>query len=136
MTRWKIQGLRYGIVGIVSNLVLYMSYLLFTSLGVGHKTAMTVLYVVGVLQSFYFNKRWSFSHDGLASSALVRYLATYAFFYLLNIGSLFLFVDQLGLPHAWVQALTMLAIIVPLFLAQRYWVFPQTPQRMSVGEPT
>ena len=136
MTRWKIQGLRYGIVGIVSNLVLYMSYLGFTSLGVGHKTAMTVLYVVGVLQSFYFNKRWSFSHDGVASSALFRYLFTYAFFYLLNVASLFLFVDRLGLPHAWVQALTMLAIIVPLFLVQRYWVFPQASQRMSVGEPT
>ena len=134
MTRWNIQGLRYAIVGVVSNVALYLLYLVFAGLGVGHKTAMSFLYVVGVLQSFYFNKRWSFSHEGTASLALVRYLATYAFFYLLNLASLSLFVDRLGLAHTWVQGLTMLAIVVPLFLVQKYWIFPQVSQRMSISD--
>lgn len=130
MTQVQTRGqfLRYAIIGIASNVLLYILFLVFTGLGLGHKTAMTCLYGVGVVQSFYFNKRWSFGHDGASHIALVRYLLVYISFYIFNLGALYLFVDRLGFSHALVQGLTMLAIIVPIFLLQKFWVFPKATQ--------
>jgi putative flippase GtrA len=120
---WRIQGLRYIIVGLASNLVLYLFYLLFTTVGIGHKTAMTLLYLIGTLQTFFFNKRWTFEHDGATHKALMRYIAAYAFGYLLNLLVLLVLVDQHGLPHQWVQGVMIISLATMLFLLQRYWIF-------------
>ena len=44
------QAFRFAVVGFSSNLVLYLVYLGLTSIGLGYKIAMSILYVVGVLQ--------------------------------------------------------------------------------------
>lgn len=120
------QLVRYGIVGIASNASIYVLYLVITWLGVGPKLAMTALYLLGVTQSFVFNKKWSFRFSGSTAPALVRYLIAYAIGYGVNLTALMLFVDQLGLPHQPVQGVMIVVIASLLFLAQRYWVFPQT----------
>lgn len=123
--QWEVQFVRYVFVGFASNAVLYVAYLTFTYFGMGHKTAMTLLYVIGVLQTFHFNRRWSFGHEGRGSSAFVRYATAYLTGYALNLVALLLLVDQLGWPHQWVQGGMILALAVMLFLLQRYWVFPR-----------
>lgn len=123
MTSWHIQGLRFAIVGLTSNLVLYLFYLTLTGLGLGHKTTMTLLYTIGILQTFFFNKRWTFEHDGATRKAFIRYLAAYAFGYLLNLLVLLILVDQQGLPHQWVQGIMIITLAGMLFLLQRYWIF-------------
>ena len=121
------QFIRYAVVGLVSNGVLYLAYLALTWAGMGHKTAMTLLWAVGVLQTFLFNRKWSFRHDGAASPAMLRYFAIYGFGYVLNFFVLLVLVDYLHLPHEIVQGVMTFALAVMLFLLQRYWVFrPET----------
>lgn len=121
--KWHIQLSRYAMVGLASNASGYLLYLLFTYMGIGHKTAMSLLYAVGVGQTFYFNRSWSFEHNGRASSALIRYATAYAFGYALNLAALMLLVDSWGWPHQWVQAALIFVLAGTLFLLQRYWVF-------------
>jgi putative flippase GtrA len=54
------QVVRYIIVGVVSNTIGYLLYLALTQLGVGHKTAMSGLYFIGVGMNFYLNRSWTF----------------------------------------------------------------------------
>lgn len=117
------QFVRYALVGLGSNLLLYLAYLLLTSLGVGHKTAMSLIYAVGVAQTFLFNRHWSFRHLGGLQSSFARYLFSYAFGYALNFAVLWLAVDQLGLPHQIVQGVMVFAVALLMFLMQKYWVF-------------
>jgi len=117
------QILRYAIVGLVSNALLYILYLVITWFWVGPKTAMSLLYLVGVLQTFYFNRKWSFGHSGMIYTAFIRYIATYAFGYLINLAALMFFVDKLGWSHQLVQGVMIIMVAVMLFLLQRYWVF-------------
>ena len=123
------QFLKYALVGLVSNGVSYLLYLLATELGVGPKLAMTVLYLLGLVQTFVFNKSWSFRFAGAATSALVRYVTAYAIGYAINFIALMLLVDQAGLPHQLVQGMMIMVVAVMLFVAQRYWVFPATLSR-------
>ncbi len=119
------QFIRYVVVGVASNAVIYVAYLLLTQLGMGPKLAMSLLYGVGVLQTFVFNKKWSFRFEGAATPALVRYLVVYAVGYAANLLGLMLLVDQAELPHQLVQGVMIFIVAIMLFTAQRYWVFRQ-----------
>ena len=118
------QLVRYGIVGLASNGVLYLVYLLLTSLGVGHKLAATLGYALGVAQTYFFNKTWSFGHTGESRAAFVRYVLAYLSGFVLNIAVLATFVDVMGYPHQLVQGVMILVLAGYLFLLQKYWVFP------------
>lgn len=119
------QFFRYAIVGLASNLVGYLLYIVLTGVGIGPKLAMSVLYAVGVLQTFVFNKNWSFGFNGAATPALVRYATIYALGYVINFVILLLLVDQSGLPHQWVMAGLVVFMAVFFFAGQKFWVFRQ-----------
>ncbi len=119
------QFIRYAVVGLASNGISYLLYLGATGLGIDPKVAMTGVYLVGVLQTFVFNKRWSFHFDGAARPALIRYAIAYVFGYVVNLLALLILVDQARLPHQLIQGVMILVVAVILFFAQRYWVFPQ-----------
>ena len=119
-----LQLVRYGIVGVVTNGLLFSGYLLLSSAGMGAKGAMTLLYVPGVLLAFVANRSFTFRHDGRIPTSLVRYLATYAFGYAFNLASLVVFVDILGLPAKIVVLALIFVTAGLLFVLQRCWVFP------------
>ena len=129
------QFIRYATVGLGSNIVLYLAYLALTAAGIESKLAMTLLYVLGVVQTFAFNKRWSFRHGGVRGATFVRYCASYALGYLINLGVLLVFVDRLGYPHQAVQGVMILALAILLFLLQKYWVFRPTAASSYTTEP-
>ena len=123
MRKTSGQFIRYAIVGIVSNIIGFLLYLVLTAAGMDYKLAMTILYGVGVAQTFLFNKRWSFSYQGMAHAAFVRYIVAYALGYLLNLTVLLIFVDQFLLPHQAVQAVAIVLVAISLFLMHKFWVF-------------
>ena len=115
--------IRFALVGLVSNLLIYATYLLITALGTGHKTAMTVLYVTGVCMTFVFNRNWTFTHDGHVTKAFLGYVALYAVGYVANFGVLYALVDRLGYDHRWVQGTMIIVLAVFFFTAQKFLVF-------------
>ena len=117
---------RFAIVGVVSNAALFLLYLLLTQFGVGPKLAASVTYAIGVLQTFAFNRSWSFRHAEAPAPALVRYVTAYALGYAVNIIGLHLLVDLGGFPHQWVQGVMIIAVAALLFTLQKFWVFPRT----------
>jgi putative flippase GtrA len=124
MKKTARQFVRYAIVGLVSNGVGFLLYLGLTFAGMEHKTAMTLLYAIGVLQSFLFNKRWSFQHGGVHGPAFLRYCIAYGVGYVVNLLGLIVLVDYEGYPHEIVQAFMVVSLAVMLFLFQKFWVFP------------
>ncbi len=122
---------RYGLVGLLSNGILYFAYLILTHFGMGPKTAMTLLFVIGVTQTFFMNNRWTFGHRGNKRIAYARYSVAYGFGYILNLTSLAFFVDVLGYKHQIVQGMLVIGIAALLFLLQKFWVFRETPSDME-----
>lgn len=117
------QLIRYGLVGVVSNLVIYSVYLLVTYLGIEPKKAMTLLYIIGAFIGFFGNRQWTFSHRGNAARTAVRYAAAHLLGYMLNFAILLIFVDRLGYVHQWVQAVAILVVAGFLFVSFKFYVF-------------
>lgn len=121
------QFMRYAVVGLVSNALMYVLYLALTQIGFDPKLAMSLLYAAGVLQTFVFNRTWSFRCTGPVASALSRYAMLYLVGYTVNLFTLWLFVDQAGWPHQWVMAGLVLFMALFFFMGQKIWVFRETP---------
>lgn len=69
--------LRYGIVGIGSNLLVYCIFLAFIWTGVPAVSAAAICYGIGLAVSYVFNRRWSFESTASHGSDLVRFLIAY-----------------------------------------------------------
>lgn len=117
------QILRYAVVGLLSNLILYILYLGATWFGMSAAYAMTITYSIGVAQSFLLNKNWTFSYVGYAGRAFVRYCLCYLAGYLLNLIALYVFVDLFFWSHRVVQACMIFVVAAFLFFLQKTWVF-------------
>jgi len=129
------QLIRFAIVGISSNLILYLAYLALTHYGMEYRLAMSLLYLLGVLQTFAANRNWTFSHRENKKRSLPRYFLAYGACYFLNLGILYLFVEQLGFSHEITQGAAILTIAAILFLLQKYWVFRNSATEADIGEP-
>lgn len=119
----SLQAIRFGIVGVISNIFLYFLYLFFTLQGVGHKAAMTLLFTIGFVQTFFFNRFWTFEDQGLIRSTFAKYFLAYFFAYIINITALYVFSDLFGYRHQIIQGLMVFIVALFLFVVQRYWVF-------------
>ena len=117
------QLIRYGLVGVASNLTMYFCYLLITNLGVEPKRTMTLVYVFGVFIGFVGNRKWTFAHSGNSIRVALQYIMAHLVGYLINFLILFCFVDRLGYPHQWVQAVAIIVIAGLLFAVLKYFVF-------------
>jgi putative flippase GtrA len=117
------QLIRWLIVGVLSNAVLYAIYLLLTAWWLIPAAAMTTVYVLGVLLGFLAHRRWSFEHKGSARPAMVRYVAAYLLGYLVNLGGLEAGVRILGIRHELVQAVMIVVVAALMFLLQKHYVF-------------
>jgi len=126
--------LRFGLVGIASNIAGYLVYLLLTGIGGTPKLTMTVLYGVGATIGFIGNREFTFAHQGSVFKAVIRYILTQCVGYLINLVILIVMVDHLGYSHQWVQAVAILVVAMYLFLAFRYFVFAPANAVAGGGE--
>ena len=123
-TRRSITQLfRYTIIGLVSNILGYMIYLLLTYLGATPKITMTVLYIVGAAIGFYGNHKLTFEYNGSLLGAGGRYIIAHCIGYFINLVILIILVDMYKYSHQWVQAIAILFVASFLFLSFKLFVF-------------
>jgi len=115
----------FATVGVISNIAGYGLYLVLAETMIGPKLAVSILYPVGITISYIGNKRFTFDHNGPAFLAALRYILVYAFGYLLNLLLIVWLVDNLGLPHQFVQALAVILVALLSFFMLRIFVFPR-----------
>jgi putative flippase GtrA len=120
------QVVRYGVVGVLNNLLGYLIYLAITFFGVDPKIVITFLYPVGAITAYFGHSKYAFSYQGRSTSALLRYGIAHLVGYSVNLLMLFILSDKLKYPHQAVQALAIFVVAGILFLMFKYFVFPKT----------
>ncbi|MDK9709088.1 MAG: GtrA family protein [Desulforhopalus sp.] len=117
------QVIRYAVVGVLSNLLGYLVYLMATYLGAAPKLTMTLLYGVGASVGFIGNRKLTFMHKGRVLSSGLRYCVAHCLGYCINLALLYIFVDNLGYSHQWIQAIAIFIVAGFLFIALKFFVF-------------
>ena len=119
------QLIRYGMVGLIVNVIGYLSFLGMVYAGLHHQVAATLMFAIAVLASYVANRNWSFAHQGGVARSFSSYLLLYLAAWVLDVLVIYIFVDRLGWHHGLVQGVAILGIAGLVFVGQRYWVFRQ-----------
>ena len=118
------QLIRYGVIGLLINSIGYLIYILITYLGVPPKIAMSILYIIATTLGFIANRKWTFAHNGHYLKAGAKYILAHLVGYFINLSLLLILVDIHGYPHQWVQAAAIFIVAGYLFIAFKFFVFP------------
>ena len=123
----KLQGgafqiMQFGIIGLLTNGMLYALYLLLCRLAFQPLVAMTITFALGVALSWLLNGLITFRAQ-LTRRSGFRMIMAYLGAYLSNLSLLWLAVHVFSLPHQWIQLVIMILLAILLFALQKFWVF-------------
>lgn len=119
-----VQFVKFGIVGVSNTALAFGIYtLLLKGFGVWYLAASAIGFVVGAINGFLLNRRWTFAGHVGDSLTPVRWGVVQGCGLALNEGLLFLFVDGAGVEKLLSQALATGVVTVITFLVNRAWTF-------------
>jgi len=123
-----VQFVKFGIVGVSNTLLTFAVYtLLLKGFGVWYLAASAIGFVVGAVNGFLWNRRWTFrGHVGDALTP-VRWGIVQGCGLGLNLGLLYLLVHDAGLDKLLGQAFATVVVTVLTFIANRAWTFRAGP---------
>ncbi|MDQ7989769.1 MAG: GtrA family protein [Candidatus Dactylopiibacterium sp.] len=126
------QFARYLVVGVLNTLIGYG--LIFTFMYVfdlSPELSNLLGYVMGMLFSFFMNKKFTFRSDKGVSEEFLRFFVVFVVAYLANLAMLVLLVRGLEFHPGVSQIVSCGVYFVSSFLMNKYFVFFDRPERGS-----
>ncbi len=122
------QFVKFGIVGVSNTLLTFATYtLLLKVFGVWYLAASAIGFLVGAVNGFLWNRRWTFrEHVGDALTP-VRWFVVQGCGLALNLGLVYVFVHDAALDKLVGQACATVVVTVLTFFANRAWTFRMHP---------
>ena len=120
------QVIRYGVVGVLNNLLGYVIYLLITFFWLDPMVAISLLYPIGATTAYFGHSKYAFAYQGKHTHALARYIIAHLIGYSVDVFIMYLLWEKLKFPHQAVQAFAIVAVGGILFLLFKYFVFPHS----------
>ena len=123
-----MQFIKFGVVGVSNTFVSYFTYVLMCMMGFNFHIGNLAGFVIGVLNSFYWNNRYVFKIEENESrtwwKALAKTFVSYGFSGLVVTEILLIFwIDVIGVS-SYVAPILNLFITVPLnFMLNKLWAF-------------
>ena len=116
--------IRFLMVGVLNTAVgLGTIYACKYFLSLGDVSANVIGYAVGLLNSFFWNRRWTFLHSGSPVATAGRFALVFAIAYLANLSAMLILTRSLILNSYVAQAIATIPYTVLFYLGSRYFVF-------------
>jgi putative flippase GtrA len=111
--------------GLISLLAIYACKWFFHA---GDVAANAIGYAAGLTTSFTLNSRWSFAYRGPQLPALIKFLLVAAVAYGMNLLTVLVLIDHLGMNGYIAQALGIPPYVLISYLASKFVVFRMQPE--------
>ncbi|AIK37276.1 gtrA-like family protein [Bacillus pseudomycoides] len=118
--------LKFGLVGIFNTLITIISYIILVKFGMNYLIANIISYLIGVANSYYWNKNWVFQSNGKNLSIFLKFLIVNLIVLAFNTFSLFILVDKL-LYNEFIAQIFAIGIGMMInFFLNKIWTFNQS----------
>jgi putative flippase GtrA len=124
---------RFCLVGASNTALSFIAYAAAVSAGAPYLAASCGAFVLGALNGYSLNRRWTFRAGSFTFPALGRYGLVAGLGLGVNAGLLAVLVEGLGVPSIPAQALVLPAVSVLTFSLSRRWVFAGRRDPLSAG---
>ena len=121
-----LQPLRFILVGIANTLLgLSVIFAAKGLAGLDDFASNLLGYGFGLLLSFFFNRKWTFRHNGGIYPTAGRFLLAFLLAYIANLMTLYGLRDGAGINSYLAQTIGIVPYTVVFYLGSRYYVFAQ-----------
>jgi len=118
-----IQFIKFGIVGCINTFSSWLFYYPLIFLNFNYKIATTIAYILSSIIGYILNRKWVFENKIYSSNSVLKYYLVYGSSYILNITSMYIFVERINVSQL-IAPLLVLFITVPYnFIFNKLWVF-------------
>lgn len=119
------QFVKFGIVGVTSTIIDWGIYLLLTRIfGVFYLMAKILSFAVAVLNSYIWNRRWTFrSNDPAKLRQFIKFLTISIVGVVLNTLIMYIAVDKIKLHDIFGLVLATAIVMIWNFLANKFYTF-------------
>lgn len=117
--------LKFGTVGVFNTLITLFSFTLFYYIGINYLLAHVMGYALGVLNSFYWNKKWVFKDNRKKSATFYKFIAVNLVTLGIHTLLLYLLVSNAGLQPVLANLLATGASLLINFFLNSKWTFQQ-----------
>ena len=119
------QAIKYGVVGVINTLITaVVIWIMMKLLGCSDVVSNVVGYIAGVLNSFIWNKKWTFKSTEKWIGSAIRFGVVFGICYLLQLG-LFVFVlnPYLAIDPYYNQLIAMAFYTAINFVMNKFYTF-------------
>jgi putative flippase GtrA len=124
-----LQWLRFVIVGASNTLLSWCVYALLEHVGVHYLLASGIAFAIGAINSYVFNRRWTFRSHGRPLPEVIRFGVVQCVGLALDVSLLYVLVHHVGVHHLIAQALVFPVASAATFTLSRSWAFRGSPAR-------
>ena len=119
-----IQFLTFGIVGISNTLITALTIWLFLKvLHCSDYFANFTGYILGLINSFIWNRKWTFESKTKVSATLFKFIVTFAISYLFQLGNLYLLLHYTHIDPYFCQLLSIVVYTILNFVLNKTYTF-------------
>ncbi len=119
-----IQLFKFGIVGIVNTLLTALTIWLFLKVLLWSDYLSNIIgYSIGLINSFIWNRKWTFENKGSVKETVFKFIVTFAFSYLVQLGNLSLLLNHTKIDPYVCQLLSIIVYTIINFLLNKYYTF-------------
>jgi putative flippase GtrA len=121
------QLLKFTLIGLLNAAVNYFSYLFFLHLFSFYLLAFVGSHIITVLHSYFWNRLWTFKHQGNHLKEIGKFFLIYLFSFILNLILLPLMVEVFHIQAGPAQLIPLFLITALSFtfnfLGLKFWAF-------------
>jgi putative flippase GtrA len=131
-----LQWLRFATVGAANTLLSWSLYAVLEHFGIPYLLASALAFFAGALNSYAFNRRWTFRSRRRRVPEALRFGIVQCVGLALDVWLLFFFVHDIGVHHLIAQAIVFPLASLAMFMLSRQWAFaPRHEQHCRRGHP-
>ncbi len=115
--------IRFLFVGGINTVVGYGTYALFIALGLNPYLATTFSTIIGVINSYFWNKYFTFRQPRKSLAEVLRFATVYAVGYGANLGLVYIFVDRMGMNSYLSGVLCLFVTTILSYVGHNFFSF-------------
>lgn len=115
--------LKFSLIGILNTFITMISYIALVKVGINYLTANCFAYLIGVINSYYWNKNWVFEFKNKEISLFLKFLIVNIIVLTFNTINLFILVDKLFINKFISQLVSISVGMIMNFFLHKLWTF-------------
>jgi putative flippase GtrA len=117
------QFVKFLLVGVMTTAINFAVFALLLANGVHYLPAATIAFVIATVNSYTFNRRWTFRAGAHRMSWLAKFTAVQLVGLSINLLVLAGLVEWFGLPELLAQLLANCCVVMTNFVGNKFWTF-------------